>query len=80
MFVFKGRANEFESHENAREGTPIWMYVEGTIVPILSKLMPLSAEHSPMFSSDQIHQAAGVLDTNTFELKTLDDVRMWLRY
>ena len=76
MPIFKGSANEFESHEKAREGTPIWMYVEGTVVPVLRKLMPLSGGDAPMFSSDQIHQAAGVLDTNTFELKTLENVRI----
>lgn len=55
------------------------MYVEGTVVPVLGKLLPLSGGESPMFSSEQIHQAAGVLDTNTFELKSLDNVRTSLK-
>ena len=57
-----GKAELFESHQTKREATPIWLFVETSVVPHLRG----------MFSEDDIHLAAGVLDTNTFELKTVE--------
>ena len=79
----KGKAELFESHQSKREGTPIWfviftivgtavlticsrLFVETSVVPLLRG----------MFSSADIHRAAGVLDTNTFELKTVQSDRV----
>ena len=63
-----GKAELFESHQAKREGSPIWLFVETTIVPFLSQLRVEGRE----FSVEEIHQAAGVLDTNTFEVKTVE--------
>ena len=70
--LLTNRVDEFESHSKAREGSPIWMYVESTVVPVLSCLVSPSTG-ATLFTEDMIHAAAGVLDTNTFELKTVDD-------
>ena len=58
----QGKAELFESHQTKREATPIWLFVETSVVPHLRG----------MFSEADIHLAAGVLDTNTFELKTVE--------
>ena len=70
QFYFNtGKAELFESHQTKREGTPIWLFVETTIVPFLTQLR---VEGREMFSGEEIHRAAGVLDTNTFEVKTVE--------
>ena len=68
-FLNTGKAELFESHQTKREGTPIWLFVETTIVPFLTQLR---LEGRELFSGEEIHRAAGVLDTNTFELKTVE--------
>ena len=70
FFFNTGKAELFESHQTKREGTPIWLFVETTIVPFLTQLR---AEGRELFSCEEIHRAAGVLDTNTFELKTVEE-------
>ena len=70
--LLSGKVNELESHLERREGTPIWLYVETSVVPILSRLLDTNKE--PLFTPELIHKAAGVLDTNTFELRTEDSV------
>ena len=68
--LLSGKVDEFESHDEAREGTPIWMYVETVVVPVLTQ-----ATHGhTSYTADMIHRAAGVLDTNTFEMKTVNNV------
>ena len=67
-----GRVSEFESHSVAREDTPIWLYVESSVVPVLTSLVsPCSGQ--TMFTPAMVHHAAGALDTNTFELKSLNN-------
>ena len=68
--LLSGKADELESHLARREGTPIWLYVETQVVPVLSRLV--DGNKNPLFTPELIHQAAGVLDTNTFELRTED--------
>lgn len=68
--LLSGKVEEFESHQKRRDGTPIWLYVESTVVPVL---VNLKRENKIMFTSEMIHAAAGVLDTNTFELKIIQD-------
>ena len=70
--LLSGKVDELESHLERREGTPIWLYVETSVVPILSRLLDTNKE--PMFTPELIHKAAGVLDTNTFELRREDSV------
>ena len=72
-FFNTGKAELFESHQTKREGTPIWLFVETTIVPFLTQLR---VEGREQFSGAEIHQAAGVLDTNTFELKAVEEDRV----
>ena len=36
--LLSGRAGQLESHAAARAGTPIWLYVEATVVPVLCQL------------------------------------------
>ena len=69
LYFNTGKAELFESHQIKREGTPIWLFVETTIVPFLTQLR---LEGRELFSAEEIHKAAGVLDTNTFELKTVE--------
>ena len=66
--LLSGKVNELESHLERREGTPIWLYVETSVVPVLSRLV--DTHKQPLFTPELIHKAAGVLDTNTFELRT----------
>lgn len=70
--LLSGKVNELESHLQRREGTPIWLYVETSVVPILSRLVDTNNE--PLYTPELIHKAAGVLDTNTFELRTENSV------
>ena len=70
--LLSGRAGQLETHAAARAGTPIWLYVEATVVPVLCQLRAPGGEQ--LFSPEAVHGAAGELDTNTFELKTVDSV------
>ena len=70
--LLSGRVDEFESHSSTRDGTPIWMYVETVVVPVLTRV----THGDTSYTADMIHRAAGVLDTNTFELKTVNNVSM----
>ena len=80
--LLSGRVDQFESHSETREGTPIWMYVETVVVPVLTQVTSVDTRYSAdqvtiadtSYTADMIHRAAGVLDTNTFELKIVDNV------
>jgi len=47
-----------------------WRFVETKLVPLLTSLKNESGHF--LFSQDDIHEAAGVLDTNCFQLKEVD--------
>jgi len=55
---------DLESHAQRREDTPIWLFNEAFTVPIIK-----SFDKEGKFSVKDIHEAAGVLDTNAFEVK-----------
>ena len=48
-------------------------FTQKQIVPLLSNIT--DDNHNQIFTIDDIHLAAGVLDTNCFELKTSKQVR-----
>ena len=58
--LLRGGTDQWESHASARHSSPVWLWAEHCLVPPLTKLG---------YTAVQVHQAAGVLDTNTFEVR-----------
>jgi len=70
--LLQGSWDQFESHYEERKNSPIWIYNQKFVVPLLSQLR--CPDGGILFPPDKIHEAAGALDTNTFEVKTVDKV------
>jgi len=71
--LMKGTLDQFESHFAQRADSPIWIYNEKFVVPLLSQLRDGGPDGQLLFTREIIHEAAGALDTNTFEVKTVDN-------
>ena len=79
--------SELEGHVIQRQGTKSWNFTEKNIIPHLHNIRDLNHNHifskvrylllsvSYIFSKDDIHLAAGILDTNCFDLKCDKKVR-----
>ena len=68
---------DLEGHVTRRRGSRSWNFVEKHIVP---KLISITDENQNcIFTQDEIHLAAGVLDTNSFELNHDNKVGQYLR-
>ena len=68
---------DLEGHVTRRRGSRSWNFVEKHIVP---KLISITDENQNcIFTQDEIHLAAGVLDTNSFELNHDNKVGEYLR-
>ena len=66
---------DLEGHVTRRRGSRSWNFVEKHIVP---KLISITDENQNcIFTHDEIHLAAGVLDTNSFELNHDNKVGEW---
>ncbi|XP_023344803.1 uncharacterized protein LOC111714033 [Eurytemora carolleeae] len=61
---------DLETHVQAREGTPVWVYNEKSVVPFLTSLKDNNG--NPLFSKEYIHEATGALDTNSFQVQDAD--------
>ena len=68
--------DQFETHAEQRTDSPIWIYNQKFVVPLLSQLRAGGPDGQLLFPQDRIHEAAGALDTNTFEVKTVDSVSL----
>ena len=62
-----------ESNIELRKDSKSWNVVEKYVVPLLSKLTDENG--NLLFSKEEIHLAAGVLDTNCFQIKSKEKVR-----
>lgn len=59
-----------ESHSDLRKNTKQWRFHQKHIVPVIQNLTDV--DEKPLFTKDMIDHAAGVLDTNSFEIKNKD--------
>ena len=79
---------ELEGHVIQRQGTKSWNFTEKNVIPHLHKIRDLNNNHIFskvwfcqncilfwFFHQDDIHLAAGILDTNCFDLKCDKKVR-----
>jgi len=57
---------QLESHVQAREDTPIFIYNSRYVTPLIINLKKANGEE---ISEGDVHLATGTLDTNTFEVK-----------
>ena len=71
--LMQGTWDQFETHAEQRTDSPIWIYNQKFVVPLLSQLRAGGPDGELLFPQDRIHEAAGALDTNTFEVKTVDE-------
>eukprot|EP00092_Neocalanus_flemingeri_P042777 GFUD01046913.1.p1 GENE.GFUD01046913.1~~GFUD01046913.1.p1 ORF type:complete len:413 (+),score=129.07 GFUD01046913.1:32-1270(+) len=59
--------DQLEGQVDCRAGTQAWEVIENCVVPVLMKIKGVDGR--PVFTKERIHLAAGVIDTNAFELK-----------
>ena len=57
-----------EGNVDKRIGSKSWNFVEKKILPALENIR--DENNNEIFSKEDIHLAAGILDTNCFELKS----------
>lgn len=61
-----------ESNLEMRKSSKSWNVVEKNVVPLLSEIT--DENENQLFTRDDIHLAAGVLDTNCFQVKSKEQV------
>jgi len=67
LLISQDKWNHLQSNKEQRRGGKEWMIVNKMSVPVLGKLKDQNG--NILFTEEEIQQAAGVIDTNSFELK-----------
>ena len=66
--LMKDNWRHLEGNVHKRVGSKSWNFVEKQIVPRLENIT--DENNNKVFPKEDIHLAAGILDTNCFELKS----------